>query len=204
MHFPSPSVGHIKRWGDGFRLEPVSELTPLSRRPATALVGAVPKQPLVLGGAGEGGEHRACDSPQWRRRQPGRRWRRPSARLRQSAVGIGVDPGAVGVFGRGPSGDVAADIPIDPEARQQRRDQALPRVRDRPWRTESWYRRDNRAPPRRSRLRRDRRRTHADSARAARCSTATAPSADWANACNVPVSGALAAAIASARENWPR
>jgi hypothetical protein len=21
MHFPSPSVGHIKRWGDGFRLE---------------------------------------------------------------------------------------------------------------------------------------------------------------------------------------
>jgi glyoxylase-like metal-dependent hydrolase (beta-lactamase superfamily II) len=24
MHFPSPSVGHIKRWDDGFRLEPVS------------------------------------------------------------------------------------------------------------------------------------------------------------------------------------
>jgi glyoxylase-like metal-dependent hydrolase (beta-lactamase superfamily II) len=24
MHFPSPSVGHIKRWGDGFRCEPVS------------------------------------------------------------------------------------------------------------------------------------------------------------------------------------
>ena len=21
MHFPSPSVGHVKRWGDGFRLE---------------------------------------------------------------------------------------------------------------------------------------------------------------------------------------
>jgi hypothetical protein len=21
MHFPSPSVGHIKRWDDGFRLE---------------------------------------------------------------------------------------------------------------------------------------------------------------------------------------
>ena len=21
MHFPSPSVGHIKRWGDGFRLD---------------------------------------------------------------------------------------------------------------------------------------------------------------------------------------
>ena len=21
MHFPSPSVGHLKRWGDGFRLE---------------------------------------------------------------------------------------------------------------------------------------------------------------------------------------
>jgi glyoxylase-like metal-dependent hydrolase (beta-lactamase superfamily II) len=25
MHFPSPSVGHIKRWGDGFRCEPVSD-----------------------------------------------------------------------------------------------------------------------------------------------------------------------------------
>ncbi len=24
MHFPSPSVGHIKRWGDGFRHEPVA------------------------------------------------------------------------------------------------------------------------------------------------------------------------------------
>jgi hypothetical protein len=24
MHFPSPSVGHIKRWGDGFRHDPVS------------------------------------------------------------------------------------------------------------------------------------------------------------------------------------
>jgi hypothetical protein len=24
MHFPSPSVGHIKRWGDGFRCEPVA------------------------------------------------------------------------------------------------------------------------------------------------------------------------------------
>jgi hypothetical protein len=23
-HFPSPSVGHIKRWGEGFRLEPIS------------------------------------------------------------------------------------------------------------------------------------------------------------------------------------
>ena len=21
MHFPSPSVGHVKRWGGGFRLE---------------------------------------------------------------------------------------------------------------------------------------------------------------------------------------
>jgi hypothetical protein len=21
MHFPSPSVGHVERWGDGFRLE---------------------------------------------------------------------------------------------------------------------------------------------------------------------------------------
>jgi hypothetical protein len=21
MHFPSPSLGHVKRWGDGFRLE---------------------------------------------------------------------------------------------------------------------------------------------------------------------------------------
>jgi hypothetical protein len=25
MHFPSPSVGHIKRWDDGFRCEPVSD-----------------------------------------------------------------------------------------------------------------------------------------------------------------------------------
>jgi glyoxylase-like metal-dependent hydrolase (beta-lactamase superfamily II) len=25
MHFPSPSVGHIKRWGDGFRLEYVKD-----------------------------------------------------------------------------------------------------------------------------------------------------------------------------------
>jgi glyoxylase-like metal-dependent hydrolase (beta-lactamase superfamily II) len=25
MHFPSPSVGHIKRWGDGFRCEPVAD-----------------------------------------------------------------------------------------------------------------------------------------------------------------------------------
>jgi len=25
MHFPSPSVGHIKRWGDGFRCEPISD-----------------------------------------------------------------------------------------------------------------------------------------------------------------------------------
>ena len=25
MHFPSPSVGHIKRWGDGFRCEPVND-----------------------------------------------------------------------------------------------------------------------------------------------------------------------------------
>jgi hypothetical protein len=24
MHFPSPSVGHVKRWGDGFRHEPFS------------------------------------------------------------------------------------------------------------------------------------------------------------------------------------
>jgi hypothetical protein len=24
MHFPSPSVGYIKRWGDGFRHDPVS------------------------------------------------------------------------------------------------------------------------------------------------------------------------------------
>ena len=25
MHFPSPSVGHVKRWGDGFRLEYVKD-----------------------------------------------------------------------------------------------------------------------------------------------------------------------------------
>ena len=25
MHFPSPSVGHIKRWGDGFRCEPLAD-----------------------------------------------------------------------------------------------------------------------------------------------------------------------------------
>jgi len=25
MHFPSPSVGHIRRWGDGFRLAPLAE-----------------------------------------------------------------------------------------------------------------------------------------------------------------------------------
>jgi glyoxylase-like metal-dependent hydrolase (beta-lactamase superfamily II) len=25
MHFPSPSVGHVKRWGDGFRLEPLAD-----------------------------------------------------------------------------------------------------------------------------------------------------------------------------------
>ena len=25
MHFPSPSVGHIKRWGDGFRCAPVAD-----------------------------------------------------------------------------------------------------------------------------------------------------------------------------------
>jgi hypothetical protein len=25
MHFPSPSVGHIKRWGDGFRLDYVKD-----------------------------------------------------------------------------------------------------------------------------------------------------------------------------------
>ena len=25
MHFPSPSVGHIKRWGDGFRCEPTAD-----------------------------------------------------------------------------------------------------------------------------------------------------------------------------------
>ncbi len=25
MHFPSPSVGHIKRWGDGFRLDPLPD-----------------------------------------------------------------------------------------------------------------------------------------------------------------------------------
>jgi glyoxylase-like metal-dependent hydrolase (beta-lactamase superfamily II) len=25
MHFPSPSAGHIKRWGDGFRCEPIAE-----------------------------------------------------------------------------------------------------------------------------------------------------------------------------------
>jgi hypothetical protein len=25
MHFPSPSVGHIKRWGDGFRLDYAKE-----------------------------------------------------------------------------------------------------------------------------------------------------------------------------------
>ena len=25
MHFPSPSVGHIKRWGDGFRCESVGD-----------------------------------------------------------------------------------------------------------------------------------------------------------------------------------
>jgi hypothetical protein len=25
MHFPSPSVGHIKRWDDGFRLEYVKD-----------------------------------------------------------------------------------------------------------------------------------------------------------------------------------
>jgi glyoxylase-like metal-dependent hydrolase (beta-lactamase superfamily II) len=25
MHFPSPSVGHIKRWGDGFRLDPIAD-----------------------------------------------------------------------------------------------------------------------------------------------------------------------------------
>ncbi|HYP38391.1 MAG TPA: MBL fold metallo-hydrolase, partial [Stellaceae bacterium] len=25
MHFPSPSVGRIRRWGDGFRLDPVSD-----------------------------------------------------------------------------------------------------------------------------------------------------------------------------------
>jgi hypothetical protein len=25
MHFPSPSVGHIRRWGEGFRCEPVSD-----------------------------------------------------------------------------------------------------------------------------------------------------------------------------------
>jgi len=24
MHFPSPSVGHIKRWGDGFKLDYLS------------------------------------------------------------------------------------------------------------------------------------------------------------------------------------
>ncbi len=24
MHFPSPSVGHVKRWGDGFRCEPIA------------------------------------------------------------------------------------------------------------------------------------------------------------------------------------
>ncbi len=24
MHFPSPSVGHVKRWGDGFRHEPLA------------------------------------------------------------------------------------------------------------------------------------------------------------------------------------
>ena len=24
MHFPSPSVGHIRRWGDGFRCEPIA------------------------------------------------------------------------------------------------------------------------------------------------------------------------------------
>jgi len=25
MHFPSPSVGHVKRWGDGFRCEPLAD-----------------------------------------------------------------------------------------------------------------------------------------------------------------------------------
>jgi len=25
MHFPSPSVGHLKRWGDGFRCESLSD-----------------------------------------------------------------------------------------------------------------------------------------------------------------------------------
>jgi glyoxylase-like metal-dependent hydrolase (beta-lactamase superfamily II) len=25
MHFPSPSVGYVKRWGDGFRHEPVTD-----------------------------------------------------------------------------------------------------------------------------------------------------------------------------------
>jgi hypothetical protein len=25
LHFPSRSVGHIKRWGDGFRCEPLAD-----------------------------------------------------------------------------------------------------------------------------------------------------------------------------------
>jgi hypothetical protein len=25
MHFPSPLVGHIKRWGGGFRCEPIAD-----------------------------------------------------------------------------------------------------------------------------------------------------------------------------------
>jgi glyoxylase-like metal-dependent hydrolase (beta-lactamase superfamily II) len=25
MHFPSPSVGHIKRWDDGFRCDPIAD-----------------------------------------------------------------------------------------------------------------------------------------------------------------------------------
>ena len=36
MHFPSPSVGHIRRWGDGFRCEPISRLGSYTHRDMAA------------------------------------------------------------------------------------------------------------------------------------------------------------------------
>src|ERR1700730_18628366 len=179
------------------------------RRPAPKLVGSVPEQPFVLAGAAGRRKHLGARGT---RRGLGRAIADGDDLLHgfaKALVGIGVDPRAVGVFGRSLARYRAADIPIDPKARQQRRYQDLPgpvigRGDQETGVGEAVRHRLGLRPPAAGA-------SEAGSTPNARrycscsaLSTATAPNADWPNDCNVAVSGALAAAIANARENWPR
>src|SRR6185437_9359146 len=115
-------------WQHEFRIRRYALPVRRRLRPAPPLVGPIPEQPLEPRRTIERQQH---PFPYRLRRPLSRAIRGRDDRLHGSAeacIGIGVDPGLVWIPRHGPPGNGVADIPVDPEAGQQRRDQHLPRL----------------------------------------------------------------------------